>query len=219
MAAMVDFRNSGRGDISHLLESYTSPLPHPHLFVATNTMTTYANRQSLGYAVWYHEESQWVIYSNHHPPLWLRDHPHVAAPGKLPSSRGRRIASVGTPAAKWKHSSKSKKREAPSKDSPAQVSKKRKTSAAKSSKEVLVLKTAVQKPSPTGKSTAQGVSAPASKKPVRKTRAGKRTFVPPAFPSAPSSIAARVAARKSTQSVVYSEKRVSVFILAPLFIS
>jgi hypothetical protein len=31
MAAMVEFRNSGRGDISHLLESYTSPLPHPPL--------------------------------------------------------------------------------------------------------------------------------------------------------------------------------------------
>ena len=44
MAAMVEFRNSGRGDISHLLESYTSPLPHPRLFVATNTMTTYADR-------------------------------------------------------------------------------------------------------------------------------------------------------------------------------
>ena len=44
MATMVDFRNSGREDISHLLESYTSPLPHPHLFLVTNTMTTYANR-------------------------------------------------------------------------------------------------------------------------------------------------------------------------------
>ena len=51
MAAMVEFRNSGRRDISHLLESYTSPLPHPRLFVATNTMTTYADRQSLGYIV------------------------------------------------------------------------------------------------------------------------------------------------------------------------
>jgi hypothetical protein len=69
MAAMVEFRNSGRGDISHLLESYTSPLPHPRLFVAMNTMTTYVNRQSLGYAVWYHEDSRWVISGNHHPPL------------------------------------------------------------------------------------------------------------------------------------------------------
>ena len=219
MAAMVEFRNSGRGDIFHLLESYTSPLPHLRLFVATNTMTTYSNRQSLGYAVWYHEDSRWVIYGNHHPPLWLRDHPHIAAPGKVPSSRGRRTASISTPAAKEKHSSKSKKREAPSKDSPAQASKKRKTSAAKSSKEVLVLKTAVQKPSPAGESAVQGVSAPVSKKPMRKTRAWKRTFVPPAFPSAPSSIATRVAARKSTRSVIYSEKRVSVFILAPLFIN
>jgi hypothetical protein len=82
MAAMVEFRNSGRGDISHLLESYTSPLPHPRLFVATNTMTTYANRQNLGYAVWHHENSRWVIHGNPHPPLWLRDHPHISAPGK-----------------------------------------------------------------------------------------------------------------------------------------
>jgi hypothetical protein len=126
MAAMVEFRNSGRGDISHLLQSYTSSLPHPRLFVATNTMTTYTNRQRLGYAVWYHKESQWMIYGNHHPPLWLRDHPHIPAPRKVASSKGRRPASAGTSATKGKQSSKSKKREAPSKDSPAQASKKRK---------------------------------------------------------------------------------------------
>ena len=160
-----------------------------------------------------------MIYDNHHPPLWLKDHPHIAAPGKMPFSRGRRTASASTPVAKGKQSSKSKKREAPSKGSPPQASKKRKTSAAKSSKEVLVLKTTVREPSPAGKSTIQRVSAPISKKSVRKTRARKRTFVPPAFPSVPSSIAARVAARKSTRSVVYSEKRVSVFILASLFIN
>ena len=56
MAAMVEFRNNGRGDISHLLQACVSLLPHPRLFVATNTMTTYANRQSLGYAVWHQEE-------------------------------------------------------------------------------------------------------------------------------------------------------------------
>jgi hypothetical protein len=219
MVAMVEFRNSGRGNISYLLESYTSPLPHPCLFVATNTMTTYANCQCLGYTVWYHEESQWMIYGNHHLPLWLRDHPYIAAFGKVPSNKGRRTASAGTPAAKEKRSSKSKKRAAPSKDSPTQASKKKKTSATKGSKEVLVLKTAVQDPSPAGESTAQGVSTPTSEKSVRKTRVGKRTFVPPDFPSAPSSIAARVAARKSTRNVVYSEKRVSVFILTSLFVN
>jgi hypothetical protein len=198
MAAMVELRNSGRGDISHLLESYTSPLPHPRLFVATNTMTTYTNHQSLGYAVWHHENSQWVIHGNPHPPLWLRDHPHVAAPGKVPFSKGRRTTSAGTPTVKRKQPDRSKKREAPSKDSPARASKKKKTSAAKGSKEVLILKTAVTSPPLAGEDISQGVSAPVSKKPVRKTRAGKRTFVPPAFPSALSSIAARVAARKSS---------------------
>jgi hypothetical protein len=182
-------------------------------------MTTYANRQSLGYAVWYQEESRWMIYGTHHPPLWLRDHPHIPAPGKVASNRGRRTTSVGTLAAKGKQSSKSKKREAPSKDSPAQASKKKKINATKGSREVLVLKTAVQNPSPAGESVAQRVSTPASKKPVRKTRAGKRTFVLPAFPSALTSIAARVTERKSTRGIVYSEKRVSVFILASLFVN
>uniref|UniRef100_A0A2N9GXU8 Aminotransferase-like plant mobile domain-containing protein n=1 Tax=Fagus sylvatica TaxID=28930 RepID=A0A2N9GXU8_FAGSY len=207
MAAMVEFRNNGREDISHLLESYTSLLPHPRLFVATNTMTTYANRQSLGYAVWNYENSQWVIHGSPHPPLWLRDHPHVAAPGKVPSSRGRRTASAGISAVKRKQPDRSKKGEAASKDSPVQASKKKKTSATKGSKEVLTLKTAIASPPLVGEDIPQGVSAPVSKKPMKKTRAGKRTFVPPAFPSAPSSIAARVAARKSSRGVVYSEKR------------
>jgi hypothetical protein len=219
MAAMVEFRNSGRGDISHLLESYTCPLPHPRLFVATNTMTTYANRQSLGYAVWHHENSQWVIHGSPHPPLWLRDHPHVAAPGKVPSSRGRRIASAGSPAVKRKQPDRSKKSEVSNKNSPVQAYKKKKISAAKGSKEVLVLKTAVASPPPAGEDVPQGVSAHASKKPMKKTRAGKRTFVPPAFPSAPSSIAARIAASKLSRGVVYSEKRVSVIIPTSLFVN
>ena len=217
MAAMVEFRNSGRGDISHLLESYTSPLPHPRLFVATNTMTTYANRQSLGYAVWNYENSQWVIHGSPHPLLWLRDHPHVAAPGKVPSSRGRRTASAGISAVKRKQPDRSKKGESASKDSPVQASKKKKISATKGSKEVLTLKTAVASPPLAGEDIPQGVSALVSKKPVRKTRTGKRTFVPPAFPSAASSITAHVAARKSSRGVVYSEKRVSVFTLVSLF--
>jgi hypothetical protein len=154
MAAMVEFRNNGKGDISHLLQSYISPLPHPRLFVAINTMTTYANRQRLGYVVWHQEESQWMIFGNHHPPLWLRDHPHIPAPGKVASSRGRRIAPVGTPAAKEKQSSRSKKREAPSRDSPAQASKKKKTTAARASRGVVVLKTATQSPLPMEESTA-----------------------------------------------------------------
>ena len=164
MAAMVEFRNSGRGDISHLLESYTSPLPHPCLFGATNTMTIYANRQSLGYAVWHYEDSQWVIYGNHHPPLWLRDHPHIAAPGKVPSSRGKRNVSAGTTTAKGKQSSELKKREAPSKESPVRASKRKKTTAGRVGKEVLVPQVVVQDPLPAGESADQGVSAPVSKK-------------------------------------------------------
>jgi hypothetical protein len=218
MAAMVEFRNSGRGDISHLLESYTSPLPHPRLFVATNTMTTYANRQSLGYVVWHHEDSRWVTHGSPHPPLWLRDHPHVAASGKAPSSRGKRNVPTGASAAKRKQPERSSKGETPSKDSPARTSKRQKASAMKGSKGTLVLEAAAAASPPlAGEDVPQGVSAPISKRPVKKTRAGKKTFVPPAFPAAPSSIAGRVAARKSSRGVVYSEKRVSVFVLASPF--
>uniref|UniRef100_A0A2N9HAT9 Aminotransferase-like plant mobile domain-containing protein n=1 Tax=Fagus sylvatica TaxID=28930 RepID=A0A2N9HAT9_FAGSY len=207
-AARVIIPKCGRGDISHLLESYTSPLPHPRLFVATNTMTTYANRQSLGYVVWHHEDSRWVTHGSPHPPLWLRDHPHVAASGKAPSSRGKRNVPTGASAAKRKQPERSSKGETPSKDSPAQASKKQKASAMKGSKETLVLKAAAAASPPlTGEDVPQGVSAPISKRTVKKTRAGKKTFVPPAFPGAPSSIAARVAARKSSRGVVYSEKR------------
>ena len=160
-----------------------------------------------------------MIHGSPHPPLWLRDHPHVAASGKAPSSRGRRIASAGTSAAKRKQPERSKKGEAPSKDSPARAAKIQKTSATKGSKEVLTLKAAIASPPLTEEDIPEGVSAPVSRKPVRKTRAGKKTFVPPAFPSAPSSIAARVTARKSSRGVVYSEKRVSVLILASLFVN
>jgi hypothetical protein len=159
-----------------------------------------------------------VLHGSPHPPLWLRDHPHVAAPGKVPSSRGRRTASASTPTIKRKQPDRSKKGEATSKDSPVQASKRIKTTTGRVSKEVLALKTAVPDPLPTDETVAQEVSAPVSKKPVRKTRAGKKTFVPPAFPSAPASIAARVAVRKSGRGIVYSEKRVSVLISC-LFVS
>uniref|UniRef100_A0A2N9IMU7 Aminotransferase-like plant mobile domain-containing protein n=1 Tax=Fagus sylvatica TaxID=28930 RepID=A0A2N9IMU7_FAGSY len=141
-----------------------SPLPHPRLFTATNTMTTYANRQSLGYAVWHHEESQWVLRGSPHPPLWLRDHPHVAAPGKVPSSRGRRTASASTPTVKRKQPDRSKKGEATSKDSPVQASKRIKTTAGRVSKEVLALKTAVPDPLPADETAAQEVSAPSKQR-------------------------------------------------------
>uniref|UniRef100_A0A2N9FFS5 Aminotransferase-like plant mobile domain-containing protein n=1 Tax=Fagus sylvatica TaxID=28930 RepID=A0A2N9FFS5_FAGSY len=179
MAAMVEFRNSGRGDISHLLESYTSPLPHPRLFVATNTMTTYANRQSLGYAVWHYEDSRWVTHGSPHPPLWLRDHPHVAASGKAPSSRGKRNVPAGTPAAKRKQPERSNKGEAPSKDSPARASKRQKASATKGSKETLVLEVAAAASPPlAGEDVSQGVSAPISKRTSEEDQSWEEDFCP-----------------------------------------
>uniref|UniRef100_A0A2N9H9S1 CCHC-type domain-containing protein n=1 Tax=Fagus sylvatica TaxID=28930 RepID=A0A2N9H9S1_FAGSY len=83
-----------------------SPLPHPRLFAATNTMTTYANLQSLGYAVW-HQEGVEMNDIRRSPP-------------------------------------------------------------------------SLMDPLPVEESTAQGVSASMIKRPVRKIRAGKRTFAAPA---------------------------------------
>ena len=218
MAEMVEFRNSGREDISHLLQVRVSPLYHPRLFGATNTMTTYANSQSLGYAMWQQEESRWMLFGDHHPSWWLKDHPHVSATGKVASNRGRKTASAGTPTAKGGQSSQSKKRVAPNRNSPTQASKKKRTSATRASKGVLILDTAAKSPLPMKESVVQGVSTPIIKKPIRKTRAEKRTFVPPTFPIVSTSIAARVAMCKSTRNILYSEKRVSVPALVLLFI-
>uniref|UniRef100_A0A2N9GHJ1 Aminotransferase-like plant mobile domain-containing protein n=1 Tax=Fagus sylvatica TaxID=28930 RepID=A0A2N9GHJ1_FAGSY len=178
------------------------------LHAVESTMLLAAKSPKLGLCVWHHEDSRWVTHGSPHPPLWLRDHPHVAASGKAPSSRGKRNVPTGASAAKRKQPERSSKGETPSKDSPAQASKRQKASAMKGSKETLVLKAAAAASPPlTREDVPQGVSAPISKRTVKKTRAGKKTFVPPAFPGAPSSIAARVAARKSSRGVVYSEKR------------
>uniref|UniRef100_A0A2N9I300 Aminotransferase-like plant mobile domain-containing protein n=1 Tax=Fagus sylvatica TaxID=28930 RepID=A0A2N9I300_FAGSY len=177
MAAMVEFRDSGRRDISHLLESYTSPLP-----------------------------SSSFVHSYQH-------HDHLCKPPKLRLCRchlaGAKEMFLPALPLLLRGSNRigPRKGETVSKDSPAQASKRVKTTAGRVSKEALVLKTAVQDPVPADETAAEEVSAPVSKKPVRKTRAGKKTFVPPAFPSAPASIAARVAARKSGRGIVYSEKR------------
>ncbi len=159
-----------------------------------------------------------MLFGDYHPSWWLKDHPHMSASGKVASNRGRRTASTGTPAAKGGQSHKSKKRAAPSRDSPTRALKKTRTSAAKACRGVLILESAVKRPLPVKESVIQGVSAAIIKKPIRKTRAGKRTFVPPAFPIMSTSIAARVAARKSTRNIVYYEKRVSVPTIVPLFI-
>jgi hypothetical protein len=53
-----------------------------------------------------------MLFGDHHPSWWLKDHPHVSATGKVASNRGKRTASTGTPTAKGGQSSKSKKRAA-----------------------------------------------------------------------------------------------------------
>jgi hypothetical protein len=54
-----------------------------------------------------------MTFGDHHPPLWLREHPNVPAPRKVASSKGRRTVPIGTPTAKKRKSGRSKKRKAP----------------------------------------------------------------------------------------------------------
>uniref|UniRef100_A0A2N9H7Z8 Uncharacterized protein n=1 Tax=Fagus sylvatica TaxID=28930 RepID=A0A2N9H7Z8_FAGSY len=104
----------------------------------------------------------------------------------VPSSRGKRNASAGTPTAvKRKQPDRSKKGEAVSKDSPAQASKRVKTTAGR-----------VSKGSIGSEDCCPGSSA-------RLMRLLLKGFLP----HTPASIAARVAARKSGRGIVYSEKR------------
>ena len=69
-------------------------------------------------------------FGDHHPPLWLREHPNVPVPRKVASRKGRRTVPIGTPTTKKGKSSRSKKREASNNGSPVKASKKKKIVAA-----------------------------------------------------------------------------------------
>ena len=157
-----------------------------------------------------------MTFGDHHPPLWLREHPNVPVPRKVTSSKGRRIILIGTPTAKKRKSGRSKKREGPSNDSPAKASKKWTAAAtASGSKRVVIQEAVAQGPLPIEKNAAQKVSAPMSKRPVRKTRAGRKTYATP--PS--SSLQASAVACKSARDIVCSERRVTVSPISLLFVN
>ena len=146
---------------------------------------------------------------DHHPPLWLKEHPYIPAPKKVASSRGRRTAPIdASPAKKKKKVAKTKKRATPSSVSLAKTLKKKKIAAAKTgtTKGVVIQESVVQGPPSVGGSVPQGVSTPISKRQVRKTRAGKKTFTAPLS----SSLATSAAARRVARDIVYTERRVGV---------
>ena len=158
-----------------------------------------------------------MTFSDHHHPLWLSEHPNVPALRKVASNRGRRTVSIGTPTTKKGKSGKSKKREASSNDSPAKASKKNKTTAATAggSRGVVIQEVAAQGPFLVEESASQGVFSPVSKRPVRKTRARRKTSTAPPFSSLPAS----AVVRKSARDIVYSERKVSVSTFVLLFIN
>ena len=79
----------------------------------------------------------------------------------------------------------------------------------------MIQEVAAQGPLPIEESAAQKVSAPVSKRPVRKTRAGRKTYATP--PS--SSLQASAVACKSARDIVCSERRVTVSPISLLFVN
>ena len=86
MTSMLEFRNNGNESIEHLLHLCKAPSPNLQLFVATNTVTTYATKQGLGYVVWRSDLSKWMTYSKRHPSAWLKANANnIPAPEKVAS--------------------------------------------------------------------------------------------------------------------------------------
>jgi hypothetical protein len=92
MTSMLEFRNNGHESIKHLFPLCKAPSTNLQLFVATNTVTTYATKQGLSYVVWRSDLSKWMTYNKHHPSAWLeKNSNNVPAPDKVASKRGKRI--------------------------------------------------------------------------------------------------------------------------------
>jgi hypothetical protein len=103
MTSMLEFRNSGHESIEHLFLLCKAPSTNLQLFVATNTVTTYATKQGLGYVVWRSDLSKWMTYSKRHPSAWLEKNPNnVPAPEKVASKRGKRITAAASSSKKKK---------------------------------------------------------------------------------------------------------------------
>uniref|UniRef100_A0A2N9H2H3 Aminotransferase-like plant mobile domain-containing protein n=1 Tax=Fagus sylvatica TaxID=28930 RepID=A0A2N9H2H3_FAGSY len=97
MASMLEFRNNGHESIEHLFPLCKAPSPNLQLFVATNTVTTYATKQGSGYVVWRSDLSKWMTNSKRHPSTWLEENPNnVPAPEKVASKRGKRITAAAS---------------------------------------------------------------------------------------------------------------------------
>ena len=103
MTSILEFRNSGNESIEHLLHMCKAPSPNLQLFVATNTVTTYATIQGLGYVVWRGDLSKWMTYSKRHPFAWLKANPNnIPTPKKVASKRGKRVTATASSSKKKK---------------------------------------------------------------------------------------------------------------------
>uniref|UniRef100_A0A2N9J6L3 Uncharacterized protein n=1 Tax=Fagus sylvatica TaxID=28930 RepID=A0A2N9J6L3_FAGSY len=147
-----------------------------------------------------------MTFGDHHPSLWLKEHPYIPAPKKVASSRDRRTTPIDASSAKKKKkAAKTKKKAAPSSVSPAKTPKKKKIVVAKTgtTKGVVIQESMVQGPPSVGEGVPQGVSTPVSKRQARKTKAVKKTSTVPLF----SSLAASATARRVARDIVYIERR------------
>ena len=195
MTSMLEFRNNNNESIEHLLSLYKAPSPNLQLFVATNTVITYATKQGLGYVVWRGDLSKWMTYSKRHPSAWLKENPNnVPAPEKVSSKRGKRVTVAAS-------SSKRKK-------SVAQ--------AEKSASKGIVIREPVIATSQSEKQAApRDVS---SKKTVRKTRAKRKRSVSLPSPTLLESPSTNTRSNKHA-TTTYSKARVSFSSFYPLHIT
>ena len=145
MTSMLEFRNGGNESIEHLLHLYKAPSLNLQLFVATNTVTTYARKQGLGYVVWHSDLSKWMTYSKRHTSAWLKANPNnIPALEKVASKRGKRVTAAASSSKKKKSVAKVKK---------------------SASKGIVIREPVAKTPQPEEQATPRGFS---SKKTVRK---------------------------------------------------
>ena len=194
MTSMLEFRNGGNESIEHLLHLCKAPSPNLQLFVATNTVTTYATKQGLGYVVWRGDLSKWMTYSKRHPFAWLKANlNNIPAPEKVASKRGKRVTVVASSSKKKKSITKAKK---------------------SCSRGIVIKEPMAKTPQPEEQATPMGSS---SKKTVRKTRAKRKRSTALPSPTLLKSPSSNTCSKKRT-TTTYSEARVSFSSLYPLYI-
>jgi hypothetical protein len=195
MTSMLEFRNGGNESIEHLLHMCKAHSPNLQLFVAINTVTTYATKQGLGYVVWRSDLSKWMTYSKRHPSAWLKVNPNnIPAPEKVASKSGKRVTAAASSSKKKKPVAKAKK---------------------SASRGIVIREPVAKTPRSEDQTIPRGSS---SKKTVKKTRAKRKRSAALPSPTLLESPSTNTHSKKCA-TTTYSEARVSFSSFYPLYIA